>query len=129
MANPSKAKGTKCETDTVRYLRANGFPNAERRALSGSNDRGDILADAGLVFECKHWAIYSDVDVLDWQAQTAREMRNANASEGVLIIRRTGKADPGTWWAWRYFTGRGWYCTWLAAAAVDLRLEGWGTPL
>lgn len=126
MTNPSKAKGTKCETDTVRYLRANGFPLAERRALSGSNDRGDILADAGLIFECKHWATYSDQDVLDWQAQTAREMRNANASEAVLVIRRTGKSDPSTWWAWRRI-GYAWYCTWLINVLHDLRNEGWGT--
>lgn len=128
MANPSKAKGTKCETDTVRYLRANGFPLAERRALSGSMDRGDILADAGLIFECKHWAQYSDRDLADWIAQTAREKDNAKASEAILVVRRDRQA-PGDWWAWRRIPGYGWHCTWLSEAIWQLRYEGWGTAL
>ena len=45
----NKARGTKHETNVVNYLRANGFPHAERRTLSGAKDRGDINAAAGLV--------------------------------------------------------------------------------
>ena len=54
MANPSKAKGTAWETAVVDYLRANGHPHAERRALSGNTDRGDIAGVPGVVIECKN---------------------------------------------------------------------------
>ncbi len=38
----SKQKGTAAETAVVKYLKANGFPKAERRALQGNLDKGDI---------------------------------------------------------------------------------------
>lgn len=128
MANPSKQKGTKCETDTVRYLRANGFPLAERRALAGNADRGDILACPGVIVECKHWATYTDTDIATWLAETWREKGNANADEALLVIRRNGKANPADWWAWRYLKGHGWHCTWLNEAVHQLRMQGWGEP-
>lgn len=49
--NPSKVKGTRFETDVVRYLQA-FFPLCERRALRGHADGGD-LAGLPLTVECK----------------------------------------------------------------------------
>ena len=42
MTNPSKAKGTAWETAYARCLIDLGFPYAERRALAGAFDMGDI---------------------------------------------------------------------------------------
>ena len=42
MANPSIRKGTGFEVAVVDYLKAHGFPHAERRAQRGVNDAGDI---------------------------------------------------------------------------------------
>ena len=42
MVNKPKILGTQWETDVVRYLQAHGAPLAERRALSGPVDKGDI---------------------------------------------------------------------------------------
>ena len=39
--NKSKAKGTRAETAVVRYLLDHGI-QAERRALSGNEDKGDV---------------------------------------------------------------------------------------
>lgn len=113
MANPSKQKGTKAESDLVKWLRGNGFPHAERLALTGSKDSGDIRLTplgwtAGLVtIEVKAHAttgrgIPADGLLLDWLAQAETERANAGAAHCPLILRRTGPGagDPARWWAW-----------------------------
>lgn len=42
MANKNKAKGTRAESRVVKELQANGI-EAERRALHGNKDEGDVL--------------------------------------------------------------------------------------
>ena len=49
----SKDIGTRAEAAVVRYLCANGWANAERRALRGSADWGDVTGTPGLVWEVK----------------------------------------------------------------------------
>src|SRR5690606_27104000 len=49
----SKDIGTRAETAVVRYLRANGFEHAERRALRGRQDAGDITGTPGICWEVK----------------------------------------------------------------------------
>ena len=49
----SKDIGTRAETQVVRFLAANGWPSAERRALHGSLDQGDVTGTPGLVWEVK----------------------------------------------------------------------------
>lgn len=48
----SRAKGTLWESTVVAYLREHGYPWAERRALAGAYDKGDILLP-GMMIECK----------------------------------------------------------------------------
>lgn len=43
MSNPSKKKGTAGETKVVKFLNAHGIP-AERKALAGDKDKGDLRA-------------------------------------------------------------------------------------
>ena len=47
----NKQKGTSFETLVADFLTDNGFPYAERRALAGVNDKGDITGTPGLVWE------------------------------------------------------------------------------
>ena len=45
--------GTAAESAVVKVLREHGFPHAERRALHGSIDLGDITGTPGLAWEVK----------------------------------------------------------------------------
>lgn len=86
--NPSKRKGTAFETAVVRYLQANGHPNAERRALTGNQDRGDIANIPDFALECK--AVQS-IALAQFIDEATREAINAGARYGAAIIKRRQK--------------------------------------
>ena len=102
MVNRSKAVGTQAETLVTRYLQENGFGTAERRALHGTYDLGDITGIPGVVIEVKsgHAAeTASDGLINAWLAETETERKNAKADVGVLVVKRKGKGNAGDWWA------------------------------
>lgn len=104
MTNTSKNVGTAAETAVVRYLNKNGFPTAERRALAGQYDLGDITGIPGLVIEVKAGAAAktaSDGQVEKWLGETETERVNAKADIGVLVMARAGYGSTrvGQWWA------------------------------
>lgn len=102
MSNPSKNKGTLAETAIVRYLRDNGFAGAERRALHGAFDLGDVTGIGPLVIESKAYKSgASDGQVAKWLAETELERQNAGADYGLLVMKRVGIAShrAGEWWA------------------------------
>lgn len=87
----SKAKGTAFETALVRYLIDEGFP-VERRALSGSSDKGDIAGLPGWAIEvknCKTTALAAWVDEADAEGVNA-----AAPYGGVVWHHRRGRAHP-----------------------------------
>lgn len=86
----NRAKGTAWESAIVRALIDNGWPHAERRALAGANDKGDIAGIAGVVIEAKSVKAITLADFLD-QAHTERD--NAGASIGAAWIKRRGKTS------------------------------------
>lgn len=90
-----RQKGTLWETSVVRYLREHGFL-AERRALHGAADKGDIAGVDGVVIECKNAKTYK---LAEWIEETKVERDNASADIGVLFVKRIGKTDPkeGYW--------------------------------
>lgn len=90
----SKAKGTAAETAVVRFLRAIGFAQAERRTLNGTQDRGDIAGLPGIVIEVKNC---SRQELAAWVEEAERERANDGASLGVVWHKRRGKADPRDW--------------------------------
>ena len=92
----AKQKGTAAETAVVRYLQANGFPYAERRALHGTVDKGDITGCGPLVFEVKN---HKEFDLSGWMNELMRETDNAQADYGVLVITRRGHVDAANWYA------------------------------
>lgn len=96
--------GTKAETAVVRYLRSAGFPQAERRALRGTQDAGDITGIPGVCIEVKggdRAKSASDGQIAAWLAETATEAINADADLGVLVVSRrgVGLGNAHRWWA------------------------------
>lgn len=106
MSNPSKRKGTAAETAVTRWLRANGYPHAERRALSGNQDKGDILASPGLIIEVKNrqggagHGQPGPAELSAWMRQAATERRNARADLCPLVVKRVGTTDVGRWFTY-----------------------------
>lgn len=106
MSNPSKDKGTAAETAVVRWLRNNGYPTAERRALTGNQDQGDILAGPGLIFEVKSrkggagYGQPGPAELSAWMGQAAAEKHHARADLCPLIVKRVGTSDVGRWFAY-----------------------------
>ena len=92
----ARSKGTAAESAVVAYLRANGFPHAERRALSGSKDRGDIAGVPDVACEVKAAAAHS---YGAWLAEAAAEAGNADARYAVVIHKPkgTGAANVASW--------------------------------
>ena len=91
----SRAKGTKAETAVVNYLKANGWPFAERHAQHGSKDVGDVNIP-GVVIEVKS---ASRIDLSGWIGELEDEMDNADTSDGVVVVKRRGTTDPGKFYA------------------------------
>lgn len=85
----SKRKGTAFETAVVTYLREHGFPTAERRALAGTLDRGDIAGIPDVAIECKAVQAITLAAFVD---ETERERRNADATYGITVIKRRQKS-------------------------------------
>lgn len=93
--------GTAAETLVVRYLRDHGFPHAERRALHGNADLGDITGTPGLVWEVKGGdaaKTASDGQIAAWMDETEMERTNAGAAYGFLVVARSRK-NVRHWWA------------------------------
>lgn len=83
-----RARGTRFESEVAAYMRDHGFPNAERRALAGGQDKGDITGIAGLVVEAKSC---KRIELAAWMDETHTETVNAKADLGILVIKRRGK--------------------------------------
>jgi hypothetical protein len=100
----SKQIGTAAETAVVKACRKAGFPTAERRALHGIDDLGDILLTAGVVIEVKGGKAAetaSDAQVVAWLQETERERVNAHADFAFLVTKRAGIGADNAhkWWA------------------------------
>lgn len=87
----ARAKGTRWESAIVTYLNEQGFVMAERRALAGALDKGDITGIPGVVIEAKNTKTIPLAQFLD---EAHAEARNANADVGVAWIKRRGRGSP-----------------------------------
>jgi hypothetical protein len=104
VANPSKAKGTKAETDLVRWLQTQGHSSVERRALHGNADRGDIIGLPSMVVSVKMRKAGAAMDWSGWLNDLRGMVTNATPAGmddlcGLLVVKRTGYPDPGRWYA------------------------------
>lgn len=94
MSNPSKAKGTAAESAVVECLRRHGWHGAERRALSGALDKGDIAGVPNVCIEVK------DCRTLTfgpWLNEAIVETVHARADVGFVWAKRRGQTDPRDW--------------------------------
>ena len=92
--NTAKQRGTRFESDVVDYLRANGFPSVERRALAGALDRGDLTGLPGFAVECKD---HKTIALAAWSNEAKTEATNAGARWWCVIAkRRRSKGSSGT---------------------------------
>jgi hypothetical protein len=103
MSSKSKQIGTRTETMVVNYLKANGFPDAERRVLHGTADLGDILVCKGVIAQVKGGLAAenaSDARLRQWYADTQEQRSNANATHAFLVVKRSGHGVTkiGGWW-------------------------------
>lgn len=114
MVNKPKQKGTAAESAVVSFLRTVGFPYAERLALQGGKDRGDITGIPGIVVEVKACQEYT---FSSWLAEAEVERDNAKADFGFVVAkpRLVGTARTGQWYALMY---EGWWQALLHEAAV-----------
>tara|TARA_B100000953_G_scaffold228458_1_gene190041 strand:+ start:103 stop:540 length:438 start_codon:yes stop_codon:yes gene_type:complete len=83
-----KAKGTQHERAVADYLKAMGFPNADRATLTGGEDRGDLIGVPNVAFECRNTAkidLAKNVDDANSRAEVA------GVDYGVTVIKRRGK--------------------------------------
>jgi hypothetical protein len=87
--NKSKIKGTYMETRAVNHLIARGFKYAERRALQGTNDRGDVSGIPGVVIEVKN---QKQMDLAGWIDETLAEQKNAGASVAFCVFPRRNRS-------------------------------------
>jgi hypothetical protein len=87
-----RAKGTRWESACVAWLNAHGFPYAERRALAGALDKGDITGIPGVVVEAKS---QNRLSLAEWLDEAEQERVNAGAEVGVVWFKRRGKTSAG----------------------------------
>ena len=79
MSSKNKIKGTAFETAVVNYINNNSCLNVERRALSGMNDKGDIIGVPDTAVECKN--VKENVGVLDMTAFGKCRIKGPKAEE------------------------------------------------
>lgn len=109
MTNKPKNIGTAGESAALKVFQKH-FPDAERRALKGGLDQGDLCGIPGLVVEVKagHAAeTASDHQIELWLDETYTEKVNAKAQCAVLVVKRKGigPANAHRWWAIERVTG------------------------
>lgn len=94
-----RQKGSSFERLVADYLKANGFPFADRRVKNGAKDKGDIGGvgiEAGrLVLECKNT---SKISLGTWAAEAEVERLNDKALAGVIVHKRHGKGKAEDQW-------------------------------
>ena len=81
----SKQIGTLWERTVVEYLREHGFPYAERRALAGVNDKGDIAGCLGIMWECK---AEKQIRLSAYMDEVRVQTANADAVVGAAVVKR-----------------------------------------
>ena len=91
-----KAKGTSAETAVVKYLKDTWKIPAERRALTGALDKGDISGIDDVVLEVKN---HKTMTLGQWMEELKTEIENADAATGAIIHKRKGTTDVGEWYA------------------------------
>ena len=95
----AKKAGTTFERQVADYLAQHIDDRIDRRAKTGSKDRGDItgLRHLGerIVIECKNT---TRLNLAGWMNQAEIERGNDDALAGLIIHKRHGNNQPGDQW-------------------------------
>lgn len=83
-----RAKGTAWESAIVAFLKENGFPYAERRAMRGNKDAGDIAGVPGVAIEAKNCKAMS---LSEWMGEAATAAINAGVGRYAIWHKRRMK--------------------------------------
>ena len=103
MASYNKAKGSKFETDVMKYLRKLGH-FAERLAKAGASDEGDIvtiIAGQTYILECKN---RKKIDLPRFWDEAQKEAKNYAKARGMVatppafvIVKRRNASIEDAW--------------------------------
>ena len=96
MTHPSKNKGNNAERQVVRYLRENDYPFADRMRSGWTDDKGDI---EGVPDTCIEVKAEKRIDLAGYMVELQREIANAKAETGVVIVKKRGTTEVGEWYA------------------------------
>lgn len=142
----NRNKGNQAERDLCKWLRANGFPGAERAVRTGfrvadraSADPGDITGTPGIVWSVKDAIVERHPE---WRAELDAMLQAvAPDTRGLIVHKRRGHADPGSWWCWipiydlatllpgaHGFIGPHWFRATVAEVVDLLHGAGYGDP-
>lgn len=106
MPTPQKTKGDRAELALVKYLNANGFPQARRTKAGGEKDLGDLSGvvdrdgDLWCVQVADRKAFANHGAILAKAATVPAQAVELGADFWCLIIKRPGCVDPGGWFVW-----------------------------
>lgn len=103
MSSYNKAKGSKFETDVMKYLRSLGH-FAERLAKAGANDEGDIvciIAGQTYILECKN---RKSINLPQFWSEAQTEAANYAKARGLdfvplafVIVKRRNASIEQAW--------------------------------
>lgn len=95
----AKKAGTTFERQVADYLAQHVDDRIDRRAKTGSKDRGDIAGvriwGQHLILECKNT---TRLNLAGWMNQAEIERGNDDALAGLIIHKRHGNNQPGDQW-------------------------------
>jgi len=96
MGNANKDKGAAAERASCDYLNLRGI-EAERVPAGATLDRGDLWIPD------KNWPAvqvknHARLDLSGWVDDVAIQAANANRNAGIVIHKRRGKGNPGSWY-------------------------------
>ena len=103
MSTYNKAKGSKFETDVMKYIRSLGH-FAERLAKAGANDEGDIVAiidGKRFILECKN---RKKIDLPAFWAEAKKEAENyaktrrlIQKPQAFVVVKRRNASIESAW--------------------------------
>ncbi len=119
MSNPNKIKGDRFELAVQHHMQRKGFPWCEKTRAGYARDHGDLHLEPvtrAVIAQCKN---HNRLALPEWLDQLARQVDDAGARHGMLVVKRRGVTDPG----------RSLVVMDLDAALRLVRAAGYGTPL
>lgn len=101
MVNKPKKKGTEAESTVVSWAKKHEFYGAERLALRGMLDVGDVRMATGVMIQVKDGYTDrrepSDFVIDGWLKETEKQRINGSWDVALLVHKRYMKGDPDEW--------------------------------